>query len=63
MDAEGKPTQTLSTRHTGFQLHSAMLPVSAVANGGKIEIAITPENADGELKAASFMVHVRGEDK
>jgi glucoamylase len=52
-------TQTISTVDTGFKIHSAMLPVSAVAPDGEIEVKVTPEIPNENSKPNSFTVRVR----
>ena len=55
----GGDVHAVSTRDTGFGLHSAMLPLSGAAPGTQIKVEITPEAVGEGLKADSFTIQVR----
>jgi glucoamylase len=53
-------SSTISTNDTGFGLHSAMLPLSAVGAGSEIKVEIIPADHDSSnLKPDAFVVHIR----
>ena len=55
----GEQTASVPTSDTGFDLHSAMLPLSSLPPGTKIIVEVAPAEKDGELKADSFSIQVR----
>jgi glucoamylase len=55
----GKGKRTLTTRSTGFQLQSVMLPLAHSPSGSEIKITIAPQEGTRKLKPDSFTLRVR----
>jgi glucoamylase len=57
---DGK-THTATTSDSGFDLHTAMLPLASAPSGSEVLVKIAPLETGGELKHDSFHVRVRSQ--
>ncbi len=53
------PTKTVTTTDTRFGFFSALLPLSNLPSGSRVEVTITPENPGQDWKGDSFTIEVR----
>ena len=50
----------IQTQATSFGVHTTIVPCATIANSGRIEIDIEPEDPSGDnLEAQSFLIHVK----
>lgn len=52
-------TQSCATSDSGFNLHTAMLPLSDAASGSAVAVRIIPHGKSGDLKHDAFNIRVR----